>query len=320
MAAHDAWALVCRLFAGGTPVLQTTLPPREVAALSVLGKAVKPTTVDQSFVLCPHCQQHRAQVWGDGRGGRVCRCPDCGPVAVEASDGAALALDEDWFRQKMRLALGIESRDGIDDLGDGVWRLGDARRSPVLLARDLTRVLHEPALLDRVRVAGGEIRVITPRPSTTRGSPFGAGVEWLVLEERFTFYGGGITFIASPSSATPVVVDLATPVNGPFSADFKWATLPDISSVPIQFTDGQAKVFESLWSFKGEATTAERIMQRAGLGSDKPIDVFKIKAKDKGKPEPAAQHAAYGALVVTQKRAGLYAMPCAAAGKEVSMS
>ena len=320
MAAHDAWALVCRLFAGGTPVLRATLSLREAAALTVLGKAVKPTVVDQSFVLCPHCQQHRAQVWGDGRGGRMCRCPDCGPVAVEANDGAALALDEDWLRQTLRLALDIESRDGIDDLGGEVWRLGDARRSPVLLTRDLTRVLHEPALLDRVRVAGGEIRVITPRPSTTRGSPFGAGVEWLVLEERFTFYGGGITFIASPSSATPVVVDLATPVNGPFSADFKWATLPDISSVPIQFTDGQAKVFESLWSFKGEATTAERIMQRAGLGSDKPIDVFKIKAKDKGKPEPAAQHAAYGALVVTQKRAGLYAMPCAAAGKEVSMS
>lgn len=321
MTAHDAWVLVCRLFAGGTPVLRATLSLREATALTVLGKAVKPTVVDQSFVLCPHCQQNRAQVWGDGRGGRMCRCPDCGPVAVEASDGAALALDEDWLRQKMRLALEIESRDGIDDLGDGVWRLGDARRSPVLLARNLTRVLHEPALLDRVRVAGGDIRLITPRPSTTRGSPFGAGIEWLALEERFTFYGGGITLLGTPSPpVTPAVVDPATPVNGPFSADFKWATLPDISSAPIQFTDGQAKVFESLWSFKGEATTAERIMQRAGLGSDKPIDVFKIKAKDKGKPEPAAQHAAYGALVVTQKRAGLYAMPCAAAGKEVAMT
>jgi hypothetical protein len=50
-------------------------------------------------------------------------------------------------------------------------------------------------LLDRVRVAGGNIRVITPRPRTTRGSPFGSGVEWLALEERFTFYGGGISFI-----------------------------------------------------------------------------------------------------------------------------
>lgn len=320
MAAHDAWALICRLFAGGTPVLRAMLSPREAAALSILGKAVKPTVMDQSFVLCPHCQQHRAQVWGDGRGGRMCRCPDCGPVTVEAADGAALVLDEDWLRQKMRLALGIESRDGIDDLGGGVWRLGDARRSPVLLARDLTRVLHEPALLKRVRVAGGDIRVITPRPSTTHGAPFDTGVEWLVLEERFTLYGGAISFIATSSPTTPAVADPATSVNGPFSADFKWATLPDVQATPIQFTDGQSKVFGALWSFKGEATTADRIMQRAGLRSDKPSDLFKIKAKDKGKPEPAAQHAAYGALVVTQQRAGLYAMPCAAARKEVAMT
>ena len=312
MAMHDAWALVCRLFAGGTPVLRATLSLHEAAALTLLGKAVKPTVVDQSFVLCPHCQQHRAQVWGDGRGGRMCRCPDCGPVAVEANDGAAFALDEDWLRQKMRLALGIESRDSIDDLDSGVWRLGDARRSPVLLARDLTRVLHEPALLERVRVAGGDIRVITPRPSTTRGSPFGAGVEWLVLEERFTFYGGGITFIPSTPSARPTAADTTTPVNGPFSADFRWVTLPNVQATPIQFTDGQAKVLEALWSFKGEAVTADRIMQRAGLDSAKPSDLFKVKSKDKGKAGPAAQHAAYGALVVTQQRAGLYAMPCAA--------
>ena len=61
-------------------------------------------------------------------------------------------------------------------------------------------------------------------------------------------------------------------------------------------------------------------MQRAGLDSAKPSDLFKIKAKDKGKPGPAAQHSAYGALVVTQQRAGLYAMPCAAAGKDVAMT
>jgi len=311
VATHDAWALVCRLFAGGTSVLRATLSPREVASLSALGKAVKPTVVDQSFVLCPHCQQHGAQVWSDGRGGRTCRCPDCGSVAVDAADGAAVALDEDWLRQKMRFALGIESRDGIDDFGEDAWRLGDARRSPVLLARNLTRVLHESALLDRVRVSGGDIRVITPRPSMTRGSPFGVGVEWLPLEERFTFYGGGIAFINTPSSAPPVVADPAMPVNGPFSADFRWVTLPD-DGQRVRFTEGQAKVFEALWSLKGEPATAEQIMRRAGLNSSKPSDLFKIKAKDKGKPEPEAQHAAYGALVVTQQRAGLYWMPCAA--------
>ena len=313
MVTHDAWALVCRLFAGGTPVLLATLSPREVSALSALGKAVRPKVVDQSFVLCPHCQQHRVQVWSDGRRGRICRCPDCGQVPVEASDGAALALDEDWLRQKMRLALDIESRDGIDDLGDSAWRLGDARRSPVVLAHELTRVLHEPTLLDRVRVAGSNILVITPRPRTTRGSPFGSGVEWLALEERFTFYGGGITFIPSVPSAAPVVADPAAPVNGPFSADFKWATLPNVQSTPIHFTQGQAKVFEALWSFKGAEVDGERIMQRAGQKSDKPIDLFKIKSRDKGKPEYEARLAAYVALVVTQQRAGLYSMPCAAA-------
>ena len=312
MAMHEAWTLVCRLFSGGTPVLKATLSPRETTIVNILGKAIKPAVVDHSFVLCPHCQQHRAQVWADKHHGRICRCPDCGPVAVEAVDVAALALDEDWLRQKLRLALGIESRDGIDDLGEGVWRLGDARRSPVVLARSLMRMQQEPALLDRVRVKGGDIRVITPRASTC-GAPFGVGVEWLVLEERFTFYGGGISLLGAPApSAAPVTADPAAPMNGPFSADFRWVTLPEIQPTPIQLTKGQAKVFESLWSFKGEDTTAERIMQRAGLSSDKPSDLFKIKPKDKDKPGPAAQHAAYRALVQAQQRAGLYAMPCAA--------
>ena len=312
MAAHDAWALVCRLFAGGTSVLRSSLSPCDVAALSVLGKAVKPTTTDQSCVLCPHCQQHRAQVWGDGRGGRMCRCPDCGPVAVDAKDGMALALDEDWLRQKMRLALGVESRDGIDDLGDGVWRLGDARRSPILLARDLTRVLHEPALLDRVRVAGADIRIITPRPRTTRGSPFGPGVEWLALEERFTFYGGGIAYILPSASPEPIgAADPWTPVHGPFSADFRWVTLDDWHHGPIRCTDGQAAIFRSLWSFNGAEMDGERIMKRAGQESDKPIDLFKVKTANKGKPEYEGPLHAYRALVESNRRQGLYWMPCA---------
>lgn len=313
MSAHDAWTLACRLFAGGTPVLHASLSPTEIGALPALGRAVRPAALDQRFVLCPYCLQHRAQVWGDGRGGRTCHCPECGPVPVAADDVAALELDEDWLRQKLRLALEIESRDGVDDLGGGVWRLGDSRRSPVLLARDIVRLWREPALLDRVRVAGGDVRVITPKPRETRGAPFGPGVEWLALEDRFAFYGGGISFIGAPGERSPVQADdPAMPVHGPFSADFRWVTLPDAGGTPIRLTDGQAKVFEALWSFGGAAVTADRVMQRAGLDSAKPSDLFKIKARDKGKPEPAAQHAAYGLLVVTQKRAGLYSMPCAA--------
>jgi len=315
VATHDAWALVCRLFAGGTPILRAALSPREIAALPALGQAVKPTTLDQRFVLCPYCHQHRAQVWGGGRRGCSCQCPECGPVAVEADDMAALALDEEWLRRKLRLALSIESRDGIDALGDGVWRLGDSRCSPVLLARDLIRLWREPALLERVRVAGGPIRVITPKPRETRGAPFGPAVEWLALEDRFAFYGGGISFIAPTGEPpAPQASDPTTPVKGPFSADFRWVTLPDWPHGPIRLTEAQAAVFEALWSFKGEPRTADQIMRRAGLNSDKPIDVFKVKTRDKGKPEAEGPLVAYRALVqVVQGRPGLYSMPCAAA-------
>lgn len=313
MATHDAWALVCRLFAGGTPILRAALSPREIAALPALGQAVKPTALDQRFVLCPYCHQQRAQVWGDGHRGRTCHCPECGPVAVAADDAVALRLDEDWLRRKLRLALSIESRDGIDALGEGVWRLGDSRRSPVLLARDLIRLWREPALLDRVRVTGGAIRVITPKPRETRGAPFGAGVEWLALEERFALYGGGISFIgATGEPPAPQAHDPTTPVHGPFSADFRWVTLPEVwPHGPIRLTKAQAAVFDALWSFKGEPRTAEQIMRRAGLDSDKPIEVFKVKPRDKGKPETEGPLFAYRELVVTQKRAGLYSMPCA---------
>lgn len=174
MATHDAWALVCRLFTGGTPILRAALSPREIAAVPALEQAVKPTALDQRFVLCPYCRQQRAQVWGGGHRARTCDCPECGPVAVAADDAAALMLDEDWLRRKLRLALSIKSRDDIDALGEGVWRLGASRRSPVLLARDLIRLWREPALLERVRVAGGAIRVITPKPRETRGADHAA--------------------------------------------------------------------------------------------------------------------------------------------------
>ncbi|MFN3730514.1 MAG: hypothetical protein ACK4XJ_12530, partial [Fimbriimonadaceae bacterium] len=110
----------------------------------------------------------------------------------------------------------------------------------------------------------------------------------------------------------PQASDPTTPVHGPFSADFRWVTLPDWPDGPIRLTEAQAAVFRSLWSFRGEPMSGERIMRRAGLKSDKPIDVFKVKPRDNGKLEAEAPLAAYRALVVTQRRAGLYAMPCAA--------
>jgi hypothetical protein len=301
------------LFAPGTPVFRAALSPREIAACATLGTAVKPTVVDQHFVLCLYCQLQNGQVWRNDRGDRVCRCPECGPVPVNADDMAALVLNEPWLRTKLRLALEINSRDGIDDLGDGVWRLGEARRAPVLLARNLMRLWREPVLFDRVRVPGATIRVVAPHARETRGAPFGPGIEWLPLEERFAFYGGGISLIASVDAAElRAASDPAAPVFGPFSADFRWVTLPGWPHGLIRCAGGQAAMFKALWSFKGEPMTTERIMRSACLRSDKPNDLFKVKARDKGRPEAEGPLFAYRTLVTTRQREGLYWMPCAA--------
>ena len=311
MTAHHAWSLVCRLFAEGTPVFRYALSPNELAACSLLGSAIKPATVNQQYALCPYCNLHRGQVVADGKGGRLCQCPACGPIQLEPQDMAAVTLNEDWLRQRLRMAMEINSRDGIDQVSPGVWRLGDARQGPVILARNLSDLVHAPATLDALRVNASRLRVITPKPIDQTAHPFAADIDWLPLQERFAFYGGGISFIA-PQGQRPTETqrEPAKPVYGPFAKDFRSVLLPELGH--INLTEAQASVFGSLWSFKGEPMRAERIMERAGLQSDKPIDVFKVKSRDKGKAGADLPLMAYKKLVVTQQRQGLYALPCAA--------
>lgn len=313
---HDAWALVCRMFAGGTPIMRTALSHHEIRAMAVLKKMVKNTAIDQSYMLCPYCQQQRGEITAGEHGDRMCRCPECGPVTVHAEDFEALRLDEEGFRQKLRMAMEIDSRDGITDLGGGIWRLGEARNAPVLLVRNMMTLLRTPHVLDRVRTANGNLKIITPRLRDAVEVPFIHGVEWLGLEERFMLYGGRIAYLASPDQYSAIsITDPTLPVFGPFSADFRWVTLPDWPHGLIHCTEGQAAIFEALWSYKGEPMTAEWVMRRANLSSDKPIDLFKVKSRDKGKPEAEGPLFAYNSLVDTQQRQGLYAMPCASGQK-----
>jgi hypothetical protein len=161
-------------------------------------------------------------------------------------------------------------------------------------------------------VPGAGIRFIAPWVAQVREAPFAGGIEWLPLEERFTVYGGGIAYIRPGATPEPAVAaDPWTPVHGPFSADFGWVTLDDWAHGPIRCTDGQAAVFSALWSIKGAEVGGERIMTRAGQDSDKPIDVFKVKTANKGKPEYEGPLHACRALVKSNRRQGVYWMPCA---------
>lgn len=309
MNSHHAWSLVCRLFAEGTHVHRWALSPHELAACTLLGSAIKPAPVNQQYVLCPHCNLHRGQVTGDGKGGRLCQCPDCGPVQIEPQDLAAVMLNEDWLRQRLRLALEINSRDGIDQVGPGIWRLGDARQGPVILARNLSTLVRAPAILDGFRVKGASLRIITPKPMDQTAHPFAADIEWLPLQERFAFYGDGISFIA-PQGNRPEETprEPAKPVYGPFSSDFRQVTIPGWPHGPIRLSKGQAAVMRVLWECNGEPMLGERIMTRAESSSAKPSDLFKARSKNS---EANGPHAAYKALVSTKQREGIYWMKCA---------
>ncbi|MYN12771.1 hypothetical protein GSY71_06385 [Pusillimonas sp. TS35] len=312
MSAHTGWRLICRLFALGQPVRAQLLAPAERELVPALLQAIKPVVVDNSDVLCPYCGQHSAPVTANGQGGRQCYCPDCGPVDLSPEDFRAYALDDGWMLRNLRLALDIQSRDGVDQLSEGVWRLGNARSAPVVLARNLIQIWKAPDLLERIRVANQPVRLVTPAQRGVQGMPQGYGVQWLPLEERFALYGGGITAIGVESSTfLPEPVgssDPTAPTHGPFSADFHWATVPEIQPEPIKLTKTQGAIFKALWSFQGQPQLGSQIMARAGSKSDKPGDVFK------GARYGLARKV-YQALVQIDGRDGLYRMPCAALSK-----
>ena len=307
------WALACRLFGGEGPLLESALSDPERSALAALSdiRAVKLHHVDLRYVLCPYCQLHRGQVVQSANG-LACQCPDCGSVAVQAADRQAWVFDPDWLIRKLRGALNVPAQQGAVAVVSGVWRLGTYQRRPVMVARSLDLLLHRPSLLARTRGAAVPW-LITPKPvRDVEHDPLAGAATWLPLEERFTLYGGNISFNEPGTGPELCKPDPSTAVHGPFSEDFRWVHLTELQSDPIALTLAQAAVFRSLWHFAGQPQEAHTIMSRAGCTSDKPIDVFKVKPKYQGDPKYELPLQAYKTLAQTDRRAGTYVMRCAA--------
>lgn len=103
-----------------------------------------------------------------------------------------------------------------------------------------------------------------------------------------------------------------TPIHGPFSANFDWVTLEDRKDRHIDLTDGQARMFKVLWDFKGKPIHRDRLIARANLPQDsKPVDAFKVRARNKQSEIHHERLRAYRTLVHTTKQ-GEYSLPCAA--------
>lgn len=310
-----AWTLACRLFCRDGPTLESALSDAERSALATLVdlKAAKPHKLDLRFALCPYCQLLRGSVV-QGVAGLVCQCPDCGSVPLDQHDTRAWAIESDWVIRKLRSALDVPAQQGHISVIDGIWRIGHHQPHPLILARSLDQVLQNLASLPRASTNGTSPPwLITPKPLREFGvDPFGGALVWLPMEERFTLYGGNLQFLEPGAFPIPRTEISTQAVNGPFSEDFRAVHLDDWLHGPILLSDAQAAVFKALWHYKGQPQSAEIIMNKAARGSTKPIDVFKVKAKNKGDAKYEGPLQAYKTLVATDRRAGTYAMHCAA--------
>ncbi len=307
-----AWELVCQRWRSGHHWFDDAIAPAQRSAHEHLVelKAVKPVAVNQQFALCGHCGLHTAPIFRDKAALRM-QCPECGPVAVAARDLKAWVVDEEWLIRKLRAAFNVPTPHEVVPITTGVWRIGLHQRQAVLLARRLDLVLQQPSVLARGRGSAVPWLITPKRLRGVDDDPVAGDARWLPMEARFTLYGGNVSFIEPGTPRVDAANVSADPTHGPFSDDFRRVQLKG-EGAPIELSAAQGAVFKALWEFGGQPQEAHVVMSRAGLGSDKPIDVFKVKAQHKGDPRYEGPLRAYKAFVKANRRAGTYALAFAA--------
>jgi hypothetical protein len=290
---------------------ERSIPKGQVSGLKLLSelKAIMPGALDSRYASCSFCGLHRGPVFRcDGE--MHVQCPDCGPYKVDVLDQRNWSLDIDWMIRKLRAALNIAAHVAIQKLYDGVWQIGVYKKRAVILAERIELVVANALNLFHGKTPRPDSWVITPRPlSRTSSDPLSGTATWWHLEDRFAIHGNGLRFVGAEGDVIEAVVEpRSVAVHGPFSETFEWVHMPNWSNDPIRLTAAQAAVFEVLWRYQGQPQSAETIMNKAHLASDKLIDVFKIKAANRGDPTYEGPMHAYETLVVRNRRMGLYSL------------
>ena len=307
---QQAINLAALLFVRGGFSLESGLHDGEISALHVLKqvKAVIAGQVNASDAMCAFCGLYRGPIFRSDEGLMV-QCPDCGPFRLDPASQRNWQLDEEWLIRKLRGALGIASQASITCIVDGVWDIGRYRKRPVVVARRIELVERHGLQIFHGHEPRTQSWVITPRPLGRMPQDQLAGVAtWGHLEDRFALHGMALRLLDDVHEDAGDVLRDAIPVaiNGPFSDDFQWVYLDDWPHGPIRLTEAQARLFAALWKHRNQAQPAEFLMRAAGLSSEKPMDVFKIKAANRGDPLYLGPLQAYEQLVSRQRRLGLY--------------
>lgn len=312
--------LICSLLQRSGHTLFLLILPKQRPALRMLRamRALRLQASEGPDALCPSCVEWMGTITPlstDDPRALGCDCHDCGLVPLTPEDRMMLELDPSWLTTQLRLALDVSSDEAVVELAEGIWRIGTVRRQPVVLGRSVRQLQGRPALLTQLHNASGRpVIVIAPQPPLPlQAEPFDARVVWLPLQRSFVFDGKRLRCVEPAVLRRTCGSDAASidprPVYGPFSEDFRWVFVADSPYGPIQLSKAQAAVLRALWEFGGEPRSGDEVMRRAGLSSDKPGDVFKVRRK--GAELHEAPQYAYRTLVQVDQRSGLYRLPCA---------
>lgn len=308
---QQAISLAALMFVRGSASFESSLHEEEMAALHVLKqmKAVVPGVVSSRDAVCAFCGMYRGPIFRSDEGLMV-QCPDCGPFALDPASQRNWRLDDEWLIRKIRGALDISPHTTTTQIVDGVWDIGRYKKRPVVLARRIDLVERHGLRIFHGPEPRSQSWVITPRPLVRAPlEPLSGTATWWQLEDRFALHGLALRLL-DPNQGEKAD-DLHDNIpgvafHGPFSEDFAWVHLEGWLHGPIRLTAAQARVFATLWEHRDRAQSSEFIMRAAGLDSEKPMDVFKVKAANRDDPIYEGPLWAYNQLVVRQRRLGQY--------------
>ncbi len=306
-----AMALASLLLTRGGYSYERSIPKTQINGLKILIelKAVVPGPFDSRYASCSFCGLHRGPVFRID-GAMHVQCPDCGPYKVDLSEQRNWAIDTEWMIRKLRSALNIPAYIAVQKLYEGVWQIGVYKKRAVLLAQRIELVMTHALHLFHGATPRPDSWVITPRPLGKMSSdPLSGTATWWHLEDRFSIHGQGLRLVSLENDVgTTLAEPKSEPVHGPFSETFEWVHLPSFSNEPVRLSAAQAAIFRVLWRYKGQPQSAETIMRKAHLSSDKLIDVFKVKAANRGDPLYEGPMYAYQTLVIRNRRLGMYSL------------
>ena len=307
---QQAINLAALFFVRGGVSMESGLHDGEIQALHVLkeAKAVVPGQINASDAMCAFCGLYRGPIFRNDDGLMV-QCPDCGPFRLDLASQRSWQLDDEWLIRRLRGALDIAPHSAASPIVDGVWDIGRYKKRSVVLARRIDLVERHGLRIFHGPEPRNQSWVITPRPlGRLTQDPLEGTATWWHLEDRFALHGMALRLLGDDQD---ILVDsdgrgIPVAVHGPFSSDFAWVHLADWPHGPIRLTEAQSRLFAVLWEYRHQAESAEFLMRHAGLSSDKPMDIFKVKAANRGDPLYEGPIQAYEQLVSRQRRLGQY--------------